>query len=795
MTQFRKYLIPSLIAALLLGVAGWIGISALNGKPLQFPGNVGKQEIDVALLSRQPGNFASLHATCLNLLFDQLNQTVGNSRHIRFVLRPYDLKGLQQKHPKSTPYEALLAEAPGIAAVLDNTWGSDLLKSRDSIKSKALPVISLNADRTADFGHTVLFLGSQNLVYVKVANFIKQALLPETTPQTPLIVLLAEKDYGTASGSNRYLYEEELGKANLPLDAKITFTEEDFGSEPEQNRVASELKTALAQDSSRPIIAIINAHREWGSRLARAMELVAAAQPARSIRVIGHDSMFDQKIHDGWQPSTTDADDDTALKNYEMILMKAPNPGYSSQTFALYRSILDSHQSEFSTYPKEIASIFIRRCAVAAELLAYPYRGAEGEATSAPPHEVLAKSLSSVCFPKRNAAADGAHRQLGELGLVHFNREGEEDGSTYFELHKPGNKPMAHLKQLNSANELIPVLQIGISNFELRRVDVERGEFDAEFICSTTIASDLKQGVLNAMKKIWDDEAKGESIPEDTSATGDPRGKLVQYPMLSGLLSIPNMRAEGSVAQIGQTDRTVTGTEYRVYKVRGTFAANLNTMRYPFDHHQIGVELQAAVPDHLLTLTSQSVEKPKDINQHGWMVQWVDALVDNRVANGNPLAMADHRTETRQFKEFAIMVGVERNILQPILVVMLPLVLLGLAGIGIMYLGEKEAMGKSPSELAMGVVLAIVAYSISYADVVPRSGGYTHSDLLYLVTTLLCMGNFGAILVFGEMGNVRTRNDFADRLRKRYAIGISIFYALFLLYWCFGSGMLQVKGA
>lgn len=493
--------------------------------------------------------------------------------------------------------------------------------------------------------------------------------------------------------------------------------------------------------------------------------------------------------------------------------MKAPNPEYSTHTFGLYRSVLEAHHGDFSDYPKEVASIFVRRCAVATELLRYGYQdidrlhrqaqsdlGAAWESKSQIEKDryLLTSEVAGLIAlaqdnPNTPAPETGAHLELGALGLVHFNRDGEEDGSHYFELHKPGNRPMAHLKQLNSENKLIPALQIGINEFQIRRVDVERGEFDAEFICSTTIHSKLKNTVLSEMEKLRAKEEALDEYSEERSATGDPRGRLVQYPMLSGLLSIPNMRADGSVAQIGQTDRTVDNIEYRVYKVRGTFAADLNTIRYPFDSHRIGVELQAAVPDHLLTLTAQRVESTAfEENQRGWILNWIHGLVDNRVANGNPLALSNDHTVTRQFKEFAIMVGVTRNIFQPMLVIMLPLILLGLAAIGIMYLGEKETMGKSPSELAMGVVLAVVAYSISYADVVPRSGGATHSDLLYLVTTLMCMGNFGAVLVFGEMGNTRTRNDQADRWRFRYALGVTATYALFLLFWSTSSDMWPV---
>ena len=842
MTRLRKFLIPSVIVLLIFAIAGGILLTTRFGGGRGWFGGMGKHEVQIALLARQAGHFTNLHATSLNLMFDQLNLESGKEGDYRFVLHTYDLKTLQDRHPGRTAYEALLAENGNIAAVLDNTWGSDLQKSLEPIKNLGIPVISLNADRTADFGSSALFLGSQNMVYTKVANFIHQALVPEAFPEldtappealptitpppappAPLILLLTEKGYGltpsTGGAPARYRYEEELKRLNLPIDARIAFTEDDFNKDDVQTRVAAELKEALARDESRPVIAVINAHREWGSRLVRALEIVASTQPGRTFRAIGHDSIFDQSIHDKFQPDTDAGGDVEELSNFEMILMKAPNPEYSTQTFRIYRTILESGLADFDTYPKEVASIFIRRCAVATGLLEYCYKNVlrmERRGADKPDPEwekksqvekdrtllaaavrsvrALAITHSTVPGPETAARASrGAHLELGPLGLIHFNADGEEDGSHYFELHKPGNKPMAHLKQLNSENKLIPALQIGINQFEIRRVDVERGEFDAEFICSTTINSALKKKVLDEMKAIREEEIQDEPIPEEKSATGDPRGKLVQYPMLSGLLSIPNMRAEGSVAQIGQTDRSVRGTEYRVYKVRGTFAADLNTVRYPFDSHKIGVELQAAVPDHLLTLTSQLVETAAwEENQRGWLVRWIDALVDNRVANGNPLAMSDHRTETRQFKEFAIMVGVDRNILQPILVVMLPLVLLGLAALGIMYLGEKETLGKSPSELAMGVVLAVVAYSISYADVVPRSGGGTHSDLLYLVTTLLCMGNFGAVLVFGEMGNTKTRNDHADRWRLRYAIGASIFYALFLLYWCTGSDIWPV---
>ncbi len=823
MIRSRKVVLFILAALLAVGAVLWVlGVRSGQGR---FGS---KRDIEVALLARSKGNFTDLHTICLNLLFDELNRQGINGGASRLVLRTFDLKSLQEKHGETPPYEAMLKENPNLAAILDNTWGNDLQKSQNVIRKKQIPVISLNADRTADFGQSVLFLGSQNMVTTKIASFIDQALYtpsspaaptspfdalsatPPPSPVRPMVMFLTEEGYGAgtapARGEPVYLYESELAKLNIPIEAKISFVEEKYDNEAEQKRVTEDVLRALKQSGSREIIVVINAHKQWGSRLVARFEEFASNNRDRAIRVIGHDSIFNQAIHD----SVREATDGDETMNFEMVLMKAPNPEFSTHTFALYQSVVDAHGGAFDDYPKEVASIFVRRCAVSAELLRHSLkdfdrldRQAEGANWNAKSRvekdrALLVDEFSQLVAPLPAAPGaprqrTGAHVELGALGLVHFNRDGEEDGSHYFELHKPGNRAIAHLKQLNADNKLIPALQIGINEFQIRRVDVERGEFDAEFICSTTINSSLKKSVLLEMKAIRKEEELDEPIPEEESATGDPRGRLVQYPMLSGLLSIPNMRADGSVAQIGQTDRSVDQTEYRVYKVRGTFAADLNTVRYPFDSHRIGVELQAAVPDHLLTLTAQRVESTAfEENQRGWILKWIHGLVDNRVANGNPLAMSDHRTETRQFKEFAIMVGVKRNLLQPMLVVMLPLILLGLAAIGILYLGEKETMGKSPSELAMGVVLAVVAYSISYADVVPRSGGGTHSDLLYLITTLMCMGNFGAVLVFGELGNPRTRHDTVDRWRFRYALGVTICYALFLVYWGTSSNLWPV---
>lgn len=822
MIRPRKTVLLGIAALLVLGTLSWV-----IGAKLKHGGRFGaKREIEVALLARSKGHFTDLHEICLRLLFEQLDRQGLNGGAGRLVLHTYDLRTLQAGYGDTPPHEAILRENPNISVILDNTWGSDLQKSREVIRKKGIPVISLNADRTADFGPSVLFLGSQNMVPSKIASFIDQALMRRGAPAAgpspadpfqkdapavgpspadpfaprPMVLFLTEAGYGldpSRTGDPVTLYESELAKRNIPVEARVSFAEEKYEVAAEQQRVTGEVLRALKEAGSREVVVIINAHKQWGSRLVAKFEEFASSNRDRSLRVIGHDSIFNQGIHDGVREAG--AEDETM--GFEMVLMKAPNPEFSTHTFDLYRSVVDAHGGAFEDYPKEVASIFIRRCAVAAELLRHSLqdfdlldRQAEGAAWNAKSRVEKDRSLLSDQFaglvapfppaPGAPRQPTGAHVELGALGLVHFNRDGEEDGSHYFELHRPGNRPIAHLKQLNARNELIPALQIGINAFQIRRVDVERGEFDAEFICSTTIDAALKKKVLLDMRNLRKEEEQEEPPLEDKSATDDPRGRPGQYPMLSGLLSIPNMRTDGSVAQIGQTDRSVENTEYRVYKVRGTFAADLNTVRYPFDSHHIGVELQAAVPDELLTLTAQRIESTAfEENQRGWVLKWIHGLVDNRVANGNPLAVAGQRTETRQFKEFAIMVGVKRNLLQPMLVVMLPLVLLGMAAIGIMYLGEKETMGKSPSELAMGVVLAVVAYSISYADVVPRSGGGTHSDLLYLITTLMCMGNFGAVLLFGEMGNPRTRHDIVDRWRFRYALGVTVFYFIFVLYW------------
>jgi len=191
----------------------------------------------------------------------------------------------------------------------------------------------------------------------------------------PKLIFLTEEGYGldpsAAPSEKRYLYESELKKLNLPIEAKIAFIEEKFEDAAEHERVDQALASALNQgEGNGEVVAIINAHKQWGSRLVAKLEDLASSQPLRTFRVIGHDSIFNQAIHDEVHPETGD---ENTLTHFEMILMKAPNPEYSTHTFGLYRSVLDAHHGDFSDYPKEVASIFVRRCAVATELLRYGY--------------------------------------------------------------------------------------------------------------------------------------------------------------------------------------------------------------------------------------------------------------------------------------------------------------------------------------------------------------------------------------------------------------------------------------
>ena len=614
-----------------------------------------------------------------------------------------------------------------------------------------------------------------------------------------------EEYFINATPSGRDKVDEFLWKgiefANVAFE-RYPFQENELlsneGAE-EFARVKNELLTLLSTEGDRKVFIVLNTHRKWGAELVKIIAFDGTKKRKQPITVIGHDTTVGSDILDSLV-----VENEPESPDFYLILLKTPDPTYVEETFRVSQKIAKHRDdlikgetkngNNLNGFDKEAASILIRQCLAATELLkeAFIFRGQGSQKLDG--NEMPKQLRNHLHSFLKNCHKDKESLnpvEVEHLGLLRFNKDAEEEGSFSFRVYTKGRPPSAHLSQFDPEREKrVPALQIGINDFQIQRVDVENGEFDADFVCSTTISEEGKESVLSELKK------RGRTARKDgINRQSDPRGKLVQFPMLSGLLSIPNMR-DGSVAQIGEpvVSRS-SNSEHRVYKVRGTFSASLDTTKYPFDKHRLAVELQASVPEDLLTLTSFQSNRALPLQkQRGWNITYIQPLVENKVAEGNPMASLTERTNSRQFKEYAIVVGVERELLQPVLVVMLPLILLGVAAIAILFV-QKETLERSPSELAMGLVLAVVAYSISYAEVVPRSGGWTDSDLLYIATVCVCMANFGAVLFFPTPGEEPSKglDSPLNRWRHRYTFFMLITYALFLFFWCNNGGLLAMQ--
>ncbi len=781
-----------------------------------------RETITAAHVVRNRGPFTEFHEEALSWLFD-LEFDRQEKKRYKIRLRTFDLEELQErKEGDETTYDTLLRIAGDLDIVIDNTWGSHLRESQSTIEREKVPVISLNADRSGlDYGDSVLFFGSNDVVPDKVCAFVRNSVLarrPEN-PDAPLpeefqIIFANEEDYKLTR-----FYEKALswyGLTAMPKFERVPFSREIFeendDGQPlfpskivdEQTRVKQQIDSFL--EPGEPAVVVINAHKEWGDVLVKHLE---GRLDGRTV-IVGHDTIVSgQARDDGFGASNS---------LVEMVLLKTPSPEMSELMFETYQYMLEEHRGLIQLpvergakwswgngsdgedgedrgepkmegiFPPEVARVFIRRCVVASEMISTI-------ASEAPPavddwRGLFASRMAEIHEKAEPQAGDppGASSFLGDLGYVHFNQHGEEDGSNLFQWYCYG-KSLAHLNQLNSENDVIPALLIRVENVRLSRIDVETGVFEAEFDCSATISRSLKEQLLT--KKAQEARAMENmpAPPPDSRGAGASLFGLESnedsaLEFFDDLLSIPNMRSENrSITEIDRDDDNDYGVDHRVYNVKGTFSTELDTLHYPHDRQDLVVEIKPTLRMGDLTITGLP-SGAQDRKQIGWHILDVQTLYANKLRQQNPLQESSQMNVADQFKEFRFVVRVKRELMQPILIVMLPLVLMGGAAIGILFLSPKQTQGKSPSELAMGVVLGVVAYSISYAEVVPRSGGWTSSDILYLFTIFVVMGNFGAILLFGELKEMHK----GERWRQRYSVFIAVTYITFFVLWLLGFG-------
>lgn len=264
----------------------FLWIVACMGLCLFGCGGSPKGEITVAYVgkySEGKENFDYLLKAALEEILLGVEERTG----IRVRLRAYSLMDFDEDAGRA--YDSIV-EAGDVAVILDNTWGSDLMKSAGRILGARIPVITLNGDRPVEVSEgqiqklltadRALYLGHDDQVIGTITAVIKKELseLPEPAEgkTKARVVFIGESDYALTAR-----FEAELAAQFDPAPGNdMGPGSGEAGSDVELIRImvpegipdyASVVDSAVAIESlrgdSRPTYVALCLHWRWGRQI------------------------------------------------------------------------------------------------------------------------------------------------------------------------------------------------------------------------------------------------------------------------------------------------------------------------------------------------------------------------------------------------------------------------------------------------------------------------------------------------------------------------------------------------
>jgi hypothetical protein len=281
---------------------------------------------------------------------------------------------------------------------------------------------------------------------------------------------------------------------------------------------------------------------------------------------------------------------------------------------------------------------------------------------------------------------------------------------------------------LNSQDREISNIHVGLDDIQISSVDIRNGSFHADF-------------------SYW---LKYDAPKLDTK----------KYLIFRNL-------TKGDEKELPQEKEGQTGI-YRLFKMSGDFEMNADLKRYPLDRQEVTIELEAIYPREKLHISFDH-ENYKNTST-GFRVHPADewdkiesyVTVDDVIAEsfGGPASSRDKKLQ--KFETLNIRTIIRRPRKGAWVAIILPLCMIGLAAVGLLYV--RDTAFASIGHVCVVMFLTIATYRISFAALIPNSGGLTVADKLFFGTFLTVFLVFlRAIILNSGMITERLRGWINDR--------------------------------
>jgi hypothetical protein len=434
---------------------------------------------------------------------------------------------------------------------------------------------------------------------------------------------------------------------------------------------------------------VINTHAEWGSRIIKHLD-----EMARGVTIVGGPYISDSSNISNFGQNNN---------GNRLIMHTSPVDVITNK---LYYDLKDITVSDPEATGILNVQLFVKRCLDAVSIMRGVFTADSGKG--------FRSDISRVdfinFFQKRLVAND----YIGKYDLYSFDENLLLSEDKTFEEHIQGEHS-SYPKQLNSQGDVIPNVYFGIEIINISNIDISSRSFHADFF-------------------YWLKYDKG-------------------YPDIDKYIHFRNEKQQGSAPETAHSE-TVGSTIYKIYKKSGDFSIAADFTEYPFDIQELKIELALIIPSDQVLISfdhagfNDSKKRAEEFSLNDWYLKDFYVSVDNFIATSSRGGPSLISKKPRKFKTLTVRVPIQRRLTGPFVTIILPLIMIGFAAIAVLYIRD-DTFGYI-GEVSSAIFLSIVAYSISFSELTPRSNILTTADMLFYFTFFTVLLIFMKVILFNS---------------------------------------------
>jgi hypothetical protein len=582
-----------------------------------------------------------------------------------------------------------IVDDPRIAIAIDNTWGSEMRLASSVIRNAGLPTISLNADKLSAEP------GPQTLFlgHADTEPPYIVAFVKEVL-RSERVHFVTEADYALRRQFETAFKDKHIHSVLHSLEGK-----------PDPDRVDRLFRDLAHDPQNLPVV--LNVHSSWGDMIIKHAE----SDIENRFTLIAGPSVVSR--------STIGNFGKTTGNTFYLITNPMDALPYKIRVdlrrFMQEDPMWEDHANN---------ALYIKRCLDAVEIIRHALKDADVRHVLQSGRNQARQTLARSFAKLRNETLPGHH------DLYSFDSEGRLHLEITFIRYARGTR-QSNPWQLNTEQKRIPNTVVGIELLSISDLDPASSSFKADFI-------------------YWIIEPEGEPRTAVKASNETPT------------VSFTNLKQAYSDRPL--FERRNKDSVYRRRQFSGQFHYNFMLREYPFDVQEPTIQLGLLNPSGPAlsasdtsrisfdpTMLDASDRRP-DIRTPGWdTLEAPYATVDNRLTTalwGDPEVSDTHPNKS---KNAQFWFPLKRSWINPFIVVVLPLALIGTISLILLFVPDLSfsAIG----DVAVGVFLSIITYSISYGQLTPASNVLTKADYLFYGTFVIVLASFlwiiTANIVFG----------------------------------------------